>query len=241
MKNPPLLSELKSHVFAQDLAADVEKCWPSERTMNQPLHLDPIRLLGESAWWQMDWFFLNPIQRDLQTRTETWANTLACFPRVPGTTWSSRLRVLCPDVKAVSAQALFSLLRSAGLSLHPLYEDWINWTASHLGCFPKQERKPCGPEAFWGLRKGKSNKKTNSLEPEGHEEHAEGHTVTAEQAFHPARLAPSASGAAAWGLTVLRAQRSGNRVVWIERKAGSSHGILPPKTGWGLPGGYTWG
>lgn len=169
------------------------------------------------AWWQMDWFFLIPYKEIYRQGQRHGQIHLPALPRVPGTTWAVDWMSLCPDVKEVSAQALFSL--SAGLSLHPL-KDWINWAASHLGCFPSNKESHVVWKHFGDWERVKSNKKTNSLNQRGMREHAEGHTVTAEQAFHPARL-PSCLWAVAWGLSVLRAQTSGNRVGWIGRKAGT--------------------
>lgn len=67
-------------------------------------------------------------------------------------------------------------------------------------------------------------------------EYVEGHTVTAEQAFHPARLARAAS--ELWHEGSQFSEHKGLETEWSElgEKQGSSRGILPPETGWGSQG-----
>ena len=144
------------------------------------------------AWWQMDELFFLISYKEIYRQAQRCRQIhLPVLPRAPGTTWAVDWVSLCPDVRAVSAQAFLSL--SAGLSLNPLCQDWINWAAGHLDCFPSGKESHVVQRHFGGWERVKSNRKTNSLNQRGTRKHGEGHTMTAGQVFHPARLARAAS------------------------------------------------
>lgn len=185
--------------------------------MKQPLHLDRSRLLRES-WlgdrW-MNYFFLisyKEIYRQAQRCRQIY---LPVLPRAPGTPWAVHWVSLCPDVRAVSTQAFLSL--SAGLSLNPLCQDWINWAAGHLDCFPSGKESQVVQTHLGGWERVKSNRKTNSLNQRGMRKPGEGRTMTAGQGFHPARLAHAAS--ALWPEGSRSTEHKGLETEWPDQEA----------------------
>lgn len=149
--------------------------------------------------WQMDGFFLIPY-KEVYRQGQRWGHThLLILPRAIGTTWAVTWVSLCPGARAFSAQALLSL--SAGLSLNPLCQDWINWADGHLGCFPRDKENPVVQRHFGGWGRVKSNTKTWTR----------GAWRNTDRPM--SWLQDKCSWAVAWGLVVYRAQRSGNRVA----------------------------
>lgn len=115
---------IHSHLFVQWLGC---RCWKMStfRRNKEPTTAAWQRQTANRVlvWWQMDtFFFLIPIERDIQTRTEIKANM-----------WAGGWVALCPWVRAIFAQALLSLF--AGLALNPSCQDWLYWAAVQLGCF----------------------------------------------------------------------------------------------------------